>query len=73
MNIGHKIQCPVCDGYKTTSRNANLTNHIKNIAKTELFAQKFIDKNIQTPHVNYIKNHSTLIKELKNALILNIE
>lgn len=53
-----KILCPIpyCNGYATFSGNANLGNHIKNLAKSELLASYLLNKG-RIDHAEWMKHH----------------
>ena len=63
-------KCPVkgCKGWYTTTPNANLMNHIRNTAKSELFDKELFDLNI-TPHFDYLKRNFVVIKNDKKYLM----
>ena len=64
MKYGHHIQCPVenCEGFYTTSGSSNLLNHIRGLAKSELFG-KFMIGEGKTTHADYLKCNSQYSKE----------
>lgn len=59
-NYGHHIKCPVagCEGFYTTSGRANIGNHIRNKAKTELLKNYILNGDYKMPHADFIKKHA---------------
>lgn len=68
MSIGNHMNCPVCEGFKTTSGNPSIRNHIIGYAKTELYRRELLDKNYPTPHLDYIKENYTLIDKCEKII-----
>jgi hypothetical protein len=67
-----KIKCPIktCKGFKTTSGHPNLVNHIKTMAKSELFTNYILGKGkIKMPHAEWLKLH-TKIRQV-NLITIN--
>jgi len=68
----NKVKCFIegCEGFYTFSANHNMSNHIKNKAKSELLKRELIDKDLPTPHFDYLKNNYILEEDIKKKIVI---
>jgi hypothetical protein len=73
--MAHKIKCPVpnCKGFETCSSQANVGNHIRNKAKTELLKNYILGDKYETPHAKYLKNACQKEVAEKTAMVFKVD
>lgn len=62
-NFGNHFKCPVkgCTGFYTTTKNANIPNHVRAIAKTELLKRYLLKDNKPMPHAQWLKKNFSVV------------
>jgi len=70
-----KNKCPICGqskaldaGKLTTYELINVSTHIRQRARTELFNNAMFDENNPTPHFDWLKENAIISKDYKIKL-----